>query len=96
MAILVDSARWRWRGRVWAHLVSDVGLDELHAFARQLGVPRRGFGGDHYDVPEELRERAIAAGARPVASREIVFALRALGLRTRRRGRAIDRVESKP
>jgi hypothetical protein len=86
MAILVDEARWQWKGRVWAHLVSDLSLDELHAFADRLGIPRRGFQGDHYDVPAEFRLRAIAAGARPVASREIVRALRGLGLRQRKRG----------
>jgi len=85
MAILVDGARWEWKGRSWAHLISDTSLDELHAFAERLGVPRRGFQGDHYDVPSEFRLRAIAAGARPVPSREIVCALRSLGLRSRRR-----------
>ena len=85
MAILVDRARWHWRGRLWAHLVSDTSLDELHAFADRLEVPRRAFQGDHYDVPEEIRRRALAAGARPVTSREVVLALRARGLRTRRR-----------
>ena len=86
MAILVDDARWRFKGRTWAHLVSDESLDELHSFAGELGIPRRGFQGDHYDVPEDYRDRAIALGARPVTSREIVTVLRALGLRSRRRG----------
>jgi len=90
MAILVDRARWHWRGRVWAHLVSDAGLDELHAFAERLGVPRRAFQGDHYDLPEEHRLRALEAGARAVTSREIVLALRATGLRTRVRGVVAD------
>ena len=85
MAILVDRPRWHWKGRVWAHLVSDESLDELRAFAARLGVPRRGFQGDHYDIPAEHRTRALAVGARAVTSREIVQALRATGLRTRRR-----------
>src|ERR1700738_3350135 len=49
VAILVDAAVWPWRGRRWAHLVSDDSYDELHGFARQLGIPRRAFQGDHYD-----------------------------------------------
>lgn len=87
--ILVDEARWPWRGRYWAHLVSDVSYDELHEFAGSLGIPRHGFQGDHYDVPTEVREAAIGAGAVAVDSRELVTRLRAGGLRkrlTRRQG----------
>ncbi len=79
--ILVDQARWPWRGRRWAHLVSDESYDELHGFAARLGLPRRIFQGDHYDVPTELRERAIRLGATPLDSRELVVRLRAAGLR---------------
>ena len=79
--MLVDDAIWPWRGRLWAHLVSDSSLDELHAFAERLGIPRRAFQGDHYDVTDELRECAIAEGAVAVSARQIVTALRAAGLR---------------
>ncbi len=81
--ILVDEARWPWRGRRWAHLVSDTSYDELHDFARRLGVPAGGFQGDHYDIPTEVREQALALGARPVDSRELVVRLRGAGLRLR-------------
>lgn len=81
MAILIDEARWWWRGRRWCHLVSDESLDELHAFADAVGIPRRGFQGDHYDVPEEHRAELIAAGATAVESRELVRRLRVAGLR---------------
>ena len=81
MTILVDRAIWSWRGRKWAHLVSDESYDELHAFAAQLGIPRRAFQGDHYDVPEDYRERAIALGAEAVEGRILVQRLRAAGLR---------------
>ena len=85
MAVLVDPAVWPWRGRRWAHLVSDVSYDELHEFAERLGVPRGAFQGDHYDVPTELRERAVALGAEPVPARELLARLTAAGLRRRRR-----------
>ena len=81
MTILVDNAVWPWRGRRWAHLVSDASYDELHAFADALGLRREWFQGDHYDIPAEVRERAIAAGAVPVGSAELVRRLRAAGLR---------------
>lgn len=81
MTILVDPAVWWFRERRFCHLVSDVDLSELHAFADAQGLPRRAFHGDHYDVPEEYREALIAAGAVPVSSRELVRRLVAAGLR---------------
>lgn len=54
MTVLVDEPLWPAHGRLWAHLVSDASLDELHAFARDNDVPARAFDRDHYDVPEEL------------------------------------------
>ena len=84
MAILVDPAIWPWRGREWAHLVSDSSYEELHVFAARLGIPRDAFQGDHYDVPTELRARAIELGADPIDSRQLVKRLRAAGLRRAR------------
>jgi Protein of unknown function (DUF4031) len=81
VAILIDPALWQWRGRRWAHLVSDLSYDELHAFAFRLGLQRRWFQGDHYDVPSDYRHVAIALGAQPVDSRQLVGRLRASSLR---------------
>jgi hypothetical protein len=81
VTILIDEARWRHRDRLWCHLVSDESLDELHEFADANGVPRRGFHGDHYDIPEEYRDRMIAAGASIVESRELIRRLKGAGLR---------------
>jgi hypothetical protein len=81
VTILIDEARWWHRGRRWCHLVSDVSLDELHAFADSNGIPRRGFQGDHYDVPEEYRGMLIDGGALVVESRELLRRLRGAGLR---------------
>jgi hypothetical protein len=84
MSILVDGAVWPFRGDHWEHLVSDTSYEELHAFAGELGIPRRGFQGDHYDVPSALRELAIRHGAQAVSSRELLHRLLASGLRVRR------------
>ena len=81
MAVLVDPAIWPFRDRLWCHLVSDSSYDELHAVAAALGIPRRGFQGDHYDLPADLRDAAIALGAQPVTGRELITRLRASGLR---------------
>jgi hypothetical protein len=81
MAVLIDDPIWWFKGRRWSHLVSDVSYDELHDFAQAAGIPRRGFQGDHYDVPEEYFEELIDAGAVPTSSRELLRRLRGAGLR---------------
>lgn len=82
--ILVDPPTWPGWGRVWSHLVSDTSLEELHAFAERLGVPRRLFDEDHYDVPVERYDEVVAAGAVQVEGRELIRALVASGLRVTR------------
>ncbi len=82
--ILIDPPVWPGWGRVWSHLVSDTSLDELHEFASSCGIPARGFDRDHYDVPSDLYDDLIAAGATPVPSRELVRRLIASGLRARK------------
>ena len=66
MSVYVDDAVTLWRGKRWAHLMADT-LDELHAMAARLGMPRRAFqdksSGAHYDLTEELREQAVRFGA---------------------------------
>ena len=79
----MDECRWPWRGRLWCHLVSDQSYDELHEFVGHLGVPGRAFQGDHYDLDEIRRAAAIALGAEPVPSRELLRRLRGAGLRLR-------------
>ena len=81
MAVLIDEPRWWFRGRHWSHLVSDHSLEELHEFAAAVGIPRRGFHGDHYDVPEEHYEEMVRHGAQPVDSRTVVRRLQMAGLR---------------
>lgn len=70
MTVYVDDAVTLWRGQRWAHLMADT-LDELHAFAARLGLPRRAFqdktSGAHYDVTADLRGQAIALGAVPIS-----------------------------
>jgi len=66
--IFLDPPAWPGRGRLWSHLVSDVSYAELHAFAELLGIPRRGFDGDHYDLPSSRYEMAVWLGARSVPS----------------------------
>ncbi|MEV8251529.1 DUF4031 domain-containing protein [Microbacterium sp. NPDC076768] len=87
MTILVDAPLWPAHGRLWAHLVSDDNLEELHTFARANDLPARAFDLDHYDVPEEIIPRLVVNGAHPVGSKELVRRLIASGLRVRGRDR---------
>lgn len=70
MTVYVDDAVTLWRGLRWAHLMADS-LDELHALAAELGLPRRAFqdkaSGAHYDVTAAMREHAIELGAVPIS-----------------------------
>ena len=87
MAILIDDPLWPAHGRLWAHLVTDTDLEELHAFAAANGIPTRGFDLDHYDVPDDAHARLVAAGAQHVSGHELVRRLIASGLRVRARDR---------
>jgi len=83
--ILVDDIRkYRTGPRgfpYWCHMASDdltdAGLEELHAMAELLGLKREWFQNHprhpHYDLPPPKRELAIAYGAIPVSSRELVM-----------------------
>lgn len=87
MTLLIDDPIWPAHGRLWAHLVSDSDLDELHEFARRNDVPARAFDLDHYDVPEDALPRLIAAGAQHVGGKELTRRLIASGLRIPARAR---------
>ena len=85
MTLLIDPPNAEGHGRLWSHLASDSSFEELHEFARSLGIPARGFDRDHYDVPAEWYDDVVAAGAEPVSSRELIARLHAAGLRRRKR-----------
>lgn len=87
MAVLIDQPMWPAHGTLWAHLVSDTSLEELHAFAQRAGIPRRGFDHDHYDVPAERHGELVTLGARLVGNRELVQRLQASGLRVSQKQR---------
>jgi hypothetical protein len=87
VVIMVDPPNVASRGRLWSHVASDVSFEELHVFAATVRIPARGFDRDHYDIPAELYDAVVSAGAQPVASRELVARLTAAGLRRRKRSR---------
>lgn len=80
MPLFIDTPRWPWRGHLWAHMISDESLDELHEAARSINLRWVAFGRDHYDVPDVLWPHACEI-AELVDPREIVRSLRRTGLR---------------
>lgn len=90
MTVLIDQPMWPAHNRLWAHLVSDSSLEELHAFAENARLPRRSFDLDHYDVPEERYDDLVSAGAEPVSNRDLVRRLQASGLRVTQRERRAE------
>lgn len=77
MTVYVDDMRADYRpqhrpGRryVMSHMIADT-EDELHAIAAQIGVARRWYQGDHYDITQTKRRRAIELGAIPISRREL-------------------------
>jgi hypothetical protein len=75
-------------------MVSDASYDELHAFAARMGIPRRRFQGDHYDLHPVLRALAVDLGAEAVATGELVLRMvgpRGERARSRRARRTVAR-----
>ena len=69
MSVYVDEAIFERWGRRWCHLTADS-EEELHAFAARLGLERSRFQtkperswADHYDIPDDRRDEALALGA---------------------------------
>lgn len=85
MSVYVDDM-WRYPmgqfGRMkMSHMIADTEA-ELHAMAAKIGVARRWYQGDHYDVAMATRSKAVAAGAVEVTLKQLacMSALRDRGL----------------
>ena len=85
MTVYVDTSEIPWRNRLWCHMAADD-LDDLHRFARSLGLKREWFqrypkaSSPHYDIVIEKRPKAIEKGAILVSPPEIVLVGCNLGL----------------
>lgn len=51
-----------------SHMIADT-EEELHAMAAAIGIARRWYQGDHYDISMGKRDEAIQRGAVPVPLR---------------------------
>lgn len=74
--VYIDEANIPYRGMLMCHMIADT-PKELREMAGQIGVAERhvqfaGTRKEHFDVCRKMRARAIALGAVPVSTREIV------------------------
>lgn len=60
-------------GHMWCHLFADeADCEELHAFAKRLGMRRDWFQDNHYDLVLSMRNKAVAFGAKQLSRAESV------------------------
>ena len=84
MAVYVDELKSyplaKWRHGKACHLIADT-VAELKGFAVSIGMREEWFqprSSPHFDLTEELRAQAVAAGAIELGRREFVAKLQAL------------------
>ena len=87
MAVYVDELKSyplaKWRHGKACHMIADT-VAELKAFAVSIGMREEWFqpkSSPHFDLTEELRARAVAAGAIEMGRREFVAKLQELRAR---------------
>jgi len=88
------AARHFGRGKESCHLIAAGELEELHAFAKKLGLRREWFQGraswPHYDLTPSKRAKAVALGAIEVSAIEEAGARMAVKRRLVEQARAKD------
>ncbi len=69
MTVYVDNMRASYGRLILCHMIADS-EDELHAMADRIGVARKWYQKDHYDVALSKRAAAVAAGAIEITWRQ--------------------------
>ena len=77
MSVYVDASVHAYGRMVMCHMVADSEA-ELHTMAARIGVARRWYQGDHYDVCKAMRAAAVRAGAIEVGPRELLAKVKVL------------------
>lgn len=70
MTVYVDNMRARVGRLILCHMIADS-EDELHKMASLIGVARRWYQDDHYDICLAKRAIAVSAGAHEVTYRQL-------------------------
>lgn len=81
MAVYVDDMHESPMGRYGRMKMSHMSADteeELHVMAGKIGVQRKWYQGDHYDVCVSKRNKAVELGAIEITMREMVGKVRGM------------------
>lgn len=69
MTVYVDDMRAQFGRLVMCHMIADT-EGELHRMADAIGVARKWYQGDHYDISLSKRALALVAGAVEITWRQ--------------------------
>jgi len=70
MTVYVDTMQAPFKGMLMCHMIADS-EQELHAMAAAIGMQRKWYQRDHYDISMEMKQLAIQKGAREIGMREL-------------------------
>ena len=80
MVVYVDPSVYPFGRMLMCHMMADT-IEELHQMVDKIGVDRKHFQGDHYDICKAKRQLAVNEGAVEITGREMV------AVRRRNRGK---------
>lgn len=79
MTVYVDDmykySMGKFRRMKMSHMIADS-EEELHEMAAKIGVARKWYQGDHYDISITMRAKAVANGANEVTWRDLGVLIR--------------------
>jgi len=81
VTVYVDDMKAPFRRMIMCHMIADTEA-ELHAMADLIGVARRWYQGNHYDIAMVKRALAVEAGAVEITQCQAaaMMAIRRMGL----------------
>lgn len=72
MTVYVDDMRAPFRRMIMCHMIADT-EEELHSMAHRIGVKRKWYQGNHYDISLTKRRLAVRFGAVEITMRQLAF-----------------------
>lgn len=71
MTVYVDNMKAQYGRMIMCHMIADT-EQELHDMAQRIGVRRKWYQGNHYDICLKMKNKAIRLGAIEVTKRDLV------------------------
>lgn len=68
MTVYVDDMKAPYRGMIMCHMIADT-EEELHLMADAIGLDRKHYQGDHYDICQRKKIAAMLRGAKEISLR---------------------------